>query len=48
MKKIFTLVTLVVALFAANTANAQLKFGLKGGLNITNMSFDSDVFSHSY
>ena len=47
MKKIFTLVTLVVALFAANTANAQLKFGLKGGLNITNMSFDSDVVAQS-
>ena len=47
MKKIFTLVTLVVALFAANTANAQLKFGLKGGLNITNMSFDSGVVDPS-
>ena len=47
MKKIFTLVTLVVALFAANTANAQLKFGLKGGLNITNMSFDKDVVGQS-
>ena len=47
MKKIFTLVTLVVALFAANTANAQLKFGLKGGLNITNMSFDKDVVDQS-
>ena len=47
MKIIFTLVTLVVALFAANTANAQLKFGLKGGLNITNMSFDSDVVAQS-
>ena len=47
MKKIFTLVTLVVALFAANTANAQLKFGLKGGLNITNMSFDSGVVDQS-
>ena len=47
MKKIFTLVTLVVALFAANTANAQLKFGLKGGLNITNMSFDKDVANQS-
>ena len=47
MKKIFTLVTLMVALFAANTANAQLKFGLKGGLNITNMSFDKDVVGQS-
>ena len=47
MKKIFTLVTLVVALFAANTAISLLKFGLKGGLNITNMSFDSDVVAQS-
>ena len=47
MKKIFTLVTLVVALFAANTANAQLKFGLKAGLNIPTMSFASGVVDPS-
>ena len=47
MKKSFTLVALVAALFVANPANAQLKFGLKGGLNITNMSFDSGVVDQS-
>ncbi len=36
MKKIFTIVVLVAI---ATTASAQLKFGLKGGMNITSMSF---------
>lgn len=29
------------------TAQAQVKFGLKGGLNLTNMRFDKDVVSKS-
>lgn len=43
MKKIFTTLLLFVALMTATTANAQVKFGLKGGLNVTNMSFSSEV-----
>ena len=35
----------IIAVFAllATTANAQLKWGLKGGLNITNMKFDESA-----
>lgn len=40
MKKIFTLIA--VAMISL-TASAQLSFGLKGGLNVTNMSLSSEV-----
>ena len=43
MRKFFTLVVLVAATLVAIPAQAQFKFGLKGGLNITDMSFSSDV-----
>lgn len=42
MKKIFAL-SFVVAMMIATTANAQIKFGLKGGVNVTNMSIDRNV-----
>lgn len=43
MKRIITLVVLAVAM--TMTAQAQgIKFGVKGGLNITKMSFSEDVF----
>ena len=45
MKKIFTLVVLLAAM--TFTAQAQVKFGVKGGLNLTNMRFDKDVVSKS-
>lgn len=41
-----TLVLLVASMFAA-TAQAQVKFGLKGGLNVTSMSFSEELFSAS-
>lgn len=47
MKKILSLVIMAVAMMYATTANAQLKFGLKGGLNVTNMSLDESVFDAS-
>lgn len=47
MKKIFTLVALVAALCATAPARAQVKLGLKGGLNVTNMSLSSEVFDQS-
>lgn len=47
MKKLFTLIVLVAATFFAVPANAQLKFGIKGGLNITDMSLSNDVFETS-
>lgn len=47
MKKLFTLIVLVAATYFAVPANAQLKFGIKGGLNITDMSLSTDVFETS-
>lgn len=44
MKKIFTTAVLAAAmLFSVNSAEAQVKFGIKGGLNVTSMSLDSKV-----
>ena len=36
-----------MALMMAVPTQAQIKFGLKGGLNVTNMSFSSDVIDQS-
>lgn len=47
MKKLFTLIVIVAATYFAVPANAQLKFGIKGGLNITDMSLSNDVFETS-
>ncbi len=47
MKKILSLVFMVAAMFYATSANAQIKFGLKGGLDVTNMSLNNDVFDAS-
>jgi hypothetical protein len=45
MKKFFTLVVLLATMTVA--AQAQVKFGVKGGLNITNMKLSEDVISPS-
>ena len=46
MKKILSVTLLAVAMVIAMPANAQLKFGLKGGLNINKVSFSqSDIKS---
>lgn len=47
MKKLFAVVAVAALLSVPSTASAQFKFGLKGGLNITDMSFSSDVFETS-
>lgn len=48
MKKIFTTMMLLSAMLLATPAQAQrVSFGLKGGFNITNMSFSEEVFSSS-
>lgn len=47
MKKIFTAILIVVSLMSATAARAQLKFGLKGGLNVTSMSFSESVIEKS-
>ena len=47
MKKVLSIVFFVAAMLLATNANAQIKFGLKGGLNVTNMSFSDEVFDAS-
>ena len=44
MKKVKYLL-IIAALFAVSTANAQLRFGVKGGVNIAKVSFDKDVIN---
>lgn len=45
MKKIFAV--LLLSALMALPSSAQVKFGLKGGLNVTDMSLSSDVFDAS-
>ncbi len=40
MKKILSVFMLVAAMMFATSANAQIKFGLKGGLNVTKHVFE--------
>ena len=47
MKKVLSIVFMVAAMLFASNANAQIKFGLKGGLNVTSMSFSEEVFDAS-
>lgn len=47
MKRVFTALMFAVALIAAIPSQAQVKFGLKGGLNVTSMSLSSDVIDKS-
>ena len=43
MKKIVGLVMVALLALMALPANAQLKFGIKGGVNISSVHFNSDV-----
>lgn len=43
MKRFFYLITLLMLI--ASTASAQVKFGIKGGLNIAKASFNKEVLS---
>lgn len=45
MKKIFA--TFLLSVLLALPSSAQVKFGLKGGLNVTDMSLSSEVFDAS-
>lgn len=47
MKKLFVILLGVFALGATTPAQAQVKFGVKGGLNVTNMTFTKDIFDAS-
>lgn len=43
MKKLFTAAIVALSMmFGANKAQAQVQFGIKGGLNVTSMSLDKD------
>lgn len=46
MKKLITMVALAIALVSA-PAHSQIKFGVKGGLNITDMSLSKEVLETS-
>lgn len=43
MKRTLTLILVAVAMMVVMPAHAQLQFGLKGGLNVTSMSFSEKV-----
>ena len=47
MKKFF-ISLIVVAFFALVPTSAQINFGVKGGVNSTNMHFDENVFKSSH
>ena len=47
MKKIISLLVLAMTIMFVSNADAQIKFGVKGGLNLTNMSFSQDAFNTS-
>ncbi len=47
MKKLFTSLAFAAAMFAAVPSQAQVKFGLKGGYNVTDMSLSTDVIKKS-
>jgi hypothetical protein len=47
MKKFLTVVVFFAALIAAVPAKAEVKFGLKGGLNLTSMSLDANALDKS-
>ena len=48
MKKIVSFALLSVGMFISTSANAQgVKFGIKGGLNVTDMHLSTELFSQS-
>jgi hypothetical protein len=47
MKKIYAVIILLAAIVVAQPAQAQVNIGLRGGLNISNMSLNKDVFDVS-
>lgn len=47
MKKLITAAMLLMAMAWTTAAQAQVQFGLKGGLNVTNMSLSKDVVESS-
>lgn len=44
-RSLFSSIAVVLIMMAAIPSKAQVKFGVKGGLNVTHMSVSSDVYS---
>ena len=44
MKKILSVLLCVAALWMALPAQSQVRVGLKGGLNVSNVTFYEDIF----
>ena len=44
MKKFVSILAVVACLFMAVPSQAQIKFGVKGGLNISKVTFSEDIF----
>lgn len=44
MKKVLSFIVLAVSLFFANPAQSQIKLGVKGGLNVSNLKLDDDMW----
>lgn len=47
MRKIYAVIVLLAAIAVAQPAQAQVNFGLRAGLNVSNMSLDKEVFEVS-
>ncbi|MBR5038019.1 MAG: PorT family protein [Prevotella sp.] len=47
MKKVKIVLVMAIAMLGVTSAKAQVSFGVKGGLNISEMSLDEDVFNTS-
>lgn len=45
MKKVLSFIVLAVSLFFANPAQAQIKLGVKGGLNVSNLKLDDHMWT---
>lgn len=47
MKKFYAVIVMLAALAVAQPAQAQASFGIRGGLNVSNMSLEKSVFNVS-
>lgn len=47
MKKFFATAVLAMSVFCTTAVQAQIQFGLKGGANVTSMSFNKDMLDAS-
>lgn len=47
MKKVLSFIVLAVSLFFANPAQAQIKLGVKGGLNVSSLKLNDNMYDAS-